>query len=227
MRDGLKLLMLVALVAGCSGRTLVAIDDGNADMAGSAGTAGTAIAFDSAGACADSTAPSYTDPQQPPGQTGCYVYTNGAWEPIPCDCELWLSNTEPTPVTVSLSLTFLPGEVAPSLTDSPDLPDVEIAFPDPDARWYDVWAEQAGRGTLFAVARADGRTTVRLGASHLVLDLVTLAGCQERRPRANIVAPWGTAWQLDMQATLSDLDGNVVSTPSGSCNQPQSHPTTM
>ena len=227
MRDGLKVLILVALAAGCSGRTLVAIDDGNADMAGSAGTAGTAITFDSAGACTVSTAPSYTDPQQPPKQVGCYVYANGAWEPIPCDCDLWLLNNEPTPVTVSLSLTFLPDDVAPSLTDSRDLPDVEVAFPDPDASWYQVWKDQAGNGTLFAVDNADGRTTVRLGTSQLVLDPVELRACEDRRPRASILAPWGTAWQLDMQATLSDPDGNVVSTPSGSCNQPQSHPTTM
>jgi hypothetical protein len=206
--------------ANSSGAGGAAMSAGGATNSG--GSAGESAASD--GTCRPPAPVAPSSPNTPPSEIGCYVYTDGAWQPIPCDCDLWLRNTVSVPVAVAFSLTFSPANMVPSLTGSPD---VEVTFEDADESWYKAWARQPQLLTRpsFGVTTADGMTTVRLGASSVTLDPVSLPGCVSRVPKGSISAPYGTFLSLDMQASLTDASGNLVANDTGECTQPESHPT--
>jgi hypothetical protein len=121
------------------------------------------------------------------------------WLPVPCSCELWPENDTTAPVTVAIDLTVTPPEEVPSLDGSLD---VEIAFEDPDASWYDRWTTQAGNGVAFAVTHEGDATTVRLGQGSVELAPVPLAGCETRKGAAQVLGSLSAV--LKAKATLDD-----------------------
>jgi inner membrane protein len=238
------LLLCVALAAivGCGGestshgRSVRATEQGGAaaterSSGGAAATrasAGDAAAAsgtnETPNACPDMTGPGSPITEGPPAAIGCYVGVNGLWHAVPCECDLWVDSPLTSDLRASISLSFLPTDLAPSFDGDID---VEMTFPDASATWFDIWQLQATRTTSFAVTHSseDGTTMVRLGQSKVTLDPVPLAACESRRPRAAIRGPWGTALRLDLVATLTDASGNAVTTSNNYCEQPASHPT--
>ncbi len=228
MPSWIEILLLATVMTGCGGRMLEVSDGGGGVGGTESGSAGAeaGASEEVGGTCSGSaSSPFGSDPQQSPAQPGCYAYVAGEWQPIPCDCDLWLTNRETVPVLVRFSFELQPSDSEPSLVDSPDRPDVEITFEDPDASWYAVWERESDNGTAYSVVNTDDTTTVRLGATQVTLAPVRLAACEERRPRARIVAPWGIERHLDMLATLQGPAETPVSIVNGSCSQPASHPT--
>ena len=163
-----------------------------------------------------------TNPDRPPSSFACAEFYNGAWLEMPCGCELWLRSPVSAPLQTSMALAYTPMTSPPSLSHAPD---VELEFPDPDASWYAVWANQIGAGSRFTLAHDGSITRVRLGVAELTLDPVTLPGCARLSATARISGPWGTVLDLTMNATFTDGSGRAVFASSGECEQPAEHPT--
>ncbi len=142
---------------------------------------------------------------------------------MPCGCELWLRSRAATPLQASIALVYTPAANPPSLTGAPD---VELEFPDPDASWYAVWANQIGVGTRFTLTHDSDVTHVRLGVDQLTLDPVTLPACARLSATSTLSGPWGTLLDLTMNATFTDSSGSPVFASMGECVQPATHPTT-
>jgi hypothetical protein len=158
----------------------------------------------------------------PPASFGCAVERGGVWLETPCSCELWLSNPSPAPVDVSISFAFTPADWIPAYAVALDR---ELHVRDPDSAWYDVWARQAARTAMLSVTHVADITSVRLDASELTLDSVSLPGCAADKPTASVTGPWGELLDLKMQAILTDANGHSVATSMADCAQPATHPT--
>src|SRR5689334_16511954 len=85
-------------------------DGSIADVADAASSASSPMACPAAPPPANA-----TNPLMPPSGLGCAEFVDGMWHEIPCSCDLWLRNPIETPVDVSLSMTFTPTDVMPSL----------------------------------------------------------------------------------------------------------------
>ena len=132
-------------------------------------------------------------------------------------CVFPLTNGTTSPGNVQITLTVTPtSDTPPSLTG---FPDVEMAFDDPGSSWFNVWSTQAGNGTTFVVTHDSGTnsTTVRLGTFSVALNPVPLAAGASRNATGNINPTVGTL-TLQLGATLTDLNGNVLVTNCGSCS---------
>ena len=212
---------LVGLVAAC-GRVIVDPIDrdgvngegGSASGSGSAATTTTGgtggEATDGGGMCNAPAPPSPTVPDQP----GCYFNNMGSgWVAIPCDCNLWMANTTPAPITAGIQLTVTPPDQVPTLTGALD---VEVAFDDPDASWYATWTKQAGSGDAFAVTNEGGTTTVRMGKSGVALAPVPVPACKTRKAIAHVYG--GSSAVLSIQAVLENEIASV--TVEGTCFNP-------
>ncbi|MDD5306959.1 MAG: hypothetical protein PHU25_06510 [Deltaproteobacteria bacterium] len=92
--------------------------------------------------------------------------------------------------------------------------DVEIAFEDPDASWYAVWAKQAGSEGAFTVTSEGGTTTVRMGESVVALGAVPLAACETRKALAQMSGSYSA--RLGMHAVLDG--GAAFATADGGCS---------
>ncbi|HXK18569.1 MAG TPA: hypothetical protein VNG33_12240, partial [Polyangiaceae bacterium] len=187
-----------------------------------------AMSDEDGGASGANACPESTEPGLPvsavPSQVGCYEGRNGVWEAVPCSCDLWVDSPRTFATSVSISLSFTPANLTPSLDG--DLK-VEMEFPDAGGSWFEIWQRQAAQNLGFIVTHSstDDTTTVRLGQSSVTLAPVPLVGCESRHPRATVAGPWGTELRLDMVATLSDRSGNTVTAISNECAQPAGHPT--
>ena len=92
--------------------------------------------------------------------------------------------------------------------------EIGIAFDDPDASWYTVWAEQAGIGGTFTVTTEGGTTTVKMAEGTLTLAPVPLTACETRKATAHIYG--SDSVRLIMHADLDD--GTVFATTDGRCS---------
>lgn len=164
-------------------------------------------------------------PGGPPSDIGCASETAGVWQEEPCSCELWLRSTSASPLETTLSFSYTPTDMAPTLTDAADAVEAAVDFEDDDGAWYDAWSAQSGNGTSFAVGRNGTTTSVRLATTNLTLDPVALPACARQTATATVRGPWGVELSLAMSATLRDETGSVVGTSTGTCFQPASHPT--
>jgi hypothetical protein len=179
-----------------------------------AGGAGSGGADGTGGMCAGPPPPSPTLPDQP----GCYDNKmNTGWVAVPCLCELWLENTTPGTVSAGVELTVTPPDPAPTPTGPTG---AGIAFDDPAASWYAVWATQAAEGGGFAVTHDGGTTTVEMSESSVALAMVPLAACETRKAMAYVHGALTTG--LSMHAVLQD--GTVLSTTDAACNNPAPNP---
>jgi hypothetical protein len=149
-----------------------------------------------------------------PGAVGCYVHETNGWLQIPCNCELWVKNTDPAPAQVAVTFTVHGGTEPPSLDSAPA---IEVAFEDPEASWFNQWSADASASTDFAIARSGDSTVVRLGATSVVLPTVSLPACTTRVATATMT---GTSAEqiLDLQAAV-DAQGEL-STSTASCINP-------
>jgi hypothetical protein len=150
----------------------------------------------------------------PPQVVGCYVGTQACgWQKVACNCEVEAQNPSAAAAKVQFAFNVMPATVPPMLTGSPD---VEIAFADPDGSSSAVWSAQSGSGTRFAVTRAAGKTTVRLGASSVLLAPVPLAASQSIAAEAILDgAPSGTS--LEMLSAVTDATGHSLAVDTGTC----------
>lgn len=164
-------------------------------------------------------------PGGPPANYACASGTAGVWQEEPCGCELWLRSISASPVETTLSFSYTPTDLAPTLTNAVDAVEAEVDFEDDDGAWYDAWSAQSGNGTSFAVGRSGTTTSVRLATTNLTLDPVALPACARQTATATVSGPWGVELSLAMNATLRDDTGSVVGTSTGTCFQPASHPT--
>ena len=196
---GIMLLGLV-LTAGCRTVTVIPNDaddgDGNVSAATATGSGVGGAGGGPEGVCPRPPAPT---PGPPPDQ-GCATNDGSGWVSVPCDCELWMVNVEPGPITAGIELTTMPADQVPSLGGPLD---VEMVFPDEGGGLFDTWSTQAGNGTDFALTHVGSTTTVRLGRQHLLLDPVPIAGCTTEKANASIS---GGGWDvsLQMHAVLSN-----------------------
>jgi hypothetical protein len=85
--------------------------------------------------------------------------------------------------------------------------DVEVAFEDPDATLYAIWASQIGGGQAFAVVHAGTATTVRMGASDVTLPPVPVAACETEKGHALVIPANGADVALQIHAVLEDGTG--------------------
>ena len=157
----------------------------------------------------------------PPASFACAKNLDGAWVETPCSCELWLRNPLASPLQTTVSLDYTPTTEPPSPTSTPN---VELKFPDPDASWYAAWSSQPDAGTSFTLMNENGVTSMRLAIGKVTLAPVTLPGCARLTATSSVTGPWGSRLDLVMKATLTDSSGNAVTTSTGECVQPASHP---
>jgi hypothetical protein len=150
----------------------------------------------------------------PPSAAGCYEFTpQCGWEKLQCNCELDVHNPVEVPGTVQFAFNVVPATVIPSLAG---VPDVEISFDDPSEAWAATWSAQPGRGTTFAVAKAAGVTTVRLGATSIQLAAVSLPALQSTVATGALHGtPQDTA--LDMKASVSATADSSPAVATGVC----------
>ena len=164
------------------------------------------------GACENAEEPLYPEL---PSVVGCYVHEPEGWRQIPCNCELWVKNTLPTSAEVRVTLAVVSNQPEPPLDGTSEF---EVAFDDPDAQWFDVWAAQAGETADFFVARDGSTTTVRPDAWTVTLNPVPLAGCRSRTGTAAMIG--SPSEMLDMQAEVTNESSNESLRSSGTCTNP-------
>jgi hypothetical protein len=213
--------LLAAAIVGC-GRSRREVTDRPSAPAGSGGSDEAGGGMRGVPEACPMPPPAPPDAQGgPPSSFGCAELLNGTWVELPCNCALWLENSDTLPHLARIGLTFTPPDSTPSLTDAPD---VEVAFPDASGDWARLWSNDPGAGTSFTVTQADGTTTVRLGVAQLGLLPVTLPACTRVDATAKVSGPWGTRWDLQMFVALLEYG---IYAPDGSfeCFQPASHPT--
>jgi hypothetical protein len=201
---------LLVAVGGCGGR--VSVDADAAGVGGGANLGGGGGA--DVGGAGGATCPDHTPPpsQSMPTKPGCYENLGQGWIHVPCSCELWLKNKAKVDAQVELDFTAMASDTQPTLGGPLD---VEIAFDDPDASWYAVWASQTQAKDSFAVTSGAGKTTVRMAANTVKLAPVALAAC--RRRDANAIVGGVVGAELSMHAVLRDDAGNAIATYDGSC----------
>jgi len=183
--------------------------DGGQDGRDSGGDSDGAIdgATDGGRICKAPPPPSPTLPDEP----GCYENDHGSgWVKVPCLCELWIENTTPGQAMARVELSVTPLDQAPAFDGTLD---AEIAFDDPDASWYAIWAKQPGSGDAFTITNQGGKTTVQLAASSLTLGPVPLFACETRNAIAQVSGSYTET--LSMRAILDD--GHVLATIDGKC----------
>jgi len=229
---------LAALVSsGCGGKSAGATEQslggGETTLSGSGGTAATsdasggnggAMPTSSGGSAATSDAGGanacpFAEPgppiPEPPTEVGCYEGVNGRWQKVPCLCELWVDSPTTAESSAKLSLSVVPNSDAALQDDVA----IDVAFPDADASWFDIWRRQAENSPGFSVTHSgDGTTTVRLRQSGVTLAPVPLLACESRHAHATIDAPSFSTVELLMVTNLVDESGNPLTKLSGSCS---------
>jgi hypothetical protein len=134
-------------------------------------------------------------------------------------CVFPLTNATTSDGSAQITLTITPNTgTPPSLTM---LPDVEVAFDDPDSSWFNAWTTETGNGSTFTVTHSGATTTVRLGAFSIALNSVPLAAGQSRNATGTTNLPTGypNAVTLQIAATLTETNGSgtVIVQNGGSC----------
>lgn len=208
--------MALLLGAGCRTVEVVPHDDDDGGNVASVGaTTGAGLGgFGGQGSCTPPPPPS------PEPTSGCSKNDGDGWVSVPCDCQLWLTNPEVSPIAAALELTVSPPDQVPALSGPLD---VEVAFDDASSALFTRWSAQAGNGSDFSVHREGTTTTVRMGKQHVVLDGVPIGACATTKGNAFIA---GGNWTplLSMHATLSDQEGPLVTVDATCSNPPPTGP---
>jgi len=173
---------------------------------------------DGAAACGDA----FTQPVPQstlPNMPGCYKGVDGGWIPVLCGCQLPLDNMTASSATFVITLATTLTSPAPALAGGLD---VEVSFDDPDESWYLVWAQQPANGTDYVTTKMEGKTTVRLGVTDLVLAPVPLSACGARIGTARISGTYDPSWaNLSLQMAAATLGhGAGAATSSATCHAP-------
>jgi hypothetical protein len=184
---------------------------GQTSLTGSGVTDGGAV-------CGDAFAPPVPSATMPTAP-GCYEGGDGGWIPVLCLCQLPINNEFGTSQAFMITLDMTSSSPAPSFGGALQ---VSVAFDDPEANWYTVWAKSAANGSDYTVTATGGQTTIQLGAPSVSLPPVTLAACGARLGVAAISGTYAPSWNtlsLNMIASI-DGRGTGAATTTATCPAP-------